>query len=147
MNLKKNFLLLIFFIIIILQVLLSTNNNEKTSFRIFKWTVQDISIGKLIGISFFSGLCISTLLNTTITNYKKNTFENTNDNFEPVNNEEAMKSNFDIPPERDIRDSQPTISVNYRVISNNEDNNLNTNKNFSKSPETQDDWENIDNNW
>ena len=147
MNLKKNFLLLIFFIIIILQVLLSTNNNEKTSFRIFKWTVQDISIGKLIGISFFSGLCISTLLNTTITNYKKNTFENTNDNFEPVNNEEAMKSNFDIPPERDIRDSQPTISVNYRVISNNEDNNLNTNKNFSKSPETEDDWENIDNNW
>ena len=130
-----------------MQVLLSTNNNEKTSFRIFKWTVQDISIGKLIGISFFSGLCISTLLNTTITNYKKNTFENTNDNFEPVNNEEAMKSNFDIPPERDIRDSQPTISVNYRVISNNEDNNLNTNKNFSKSPETQDDWENIDNNW
>ena len=130
-----------------MQVLLSTNNNEKTSFRIFKWTVQEVSIGKLIGISFFSGLCISTLLNTTITNYKKNTFENTNDNFEPVNNEEAMKSNFDIPPERDIRDSQPTISVNYRVISNTEDNNLNTNKNFSKSPESKDDWENIDNNW
>ena len=27
-----------------------------------------------------------------------------------------------MPPQRDIRDPQPTISVNYRVVKNNSDN-------------------------
>ena len=53
---KKKLLLLILFFIIIFQTLLYTkNNNEKTSFRYFKWTLQEVSIGKLISISFFSG--------------------------------------------------------------------------------------------
>ena len=65
---KKKYLLLTLFLIIIFQILLYTNNNnQKTSFRYFKWTLQEVSIGKLISISFFSGLFISTLLNTTIT--------------------------------------------------------------------------------
>ena len=74
---KKKYLLLTLFLIIILQTLIYTNNNQKTSFRYFKWTVQEVSIGKLISISFFSGLFISTLLNTTTISfsiYKKNTF-------------------------------------------------------------------------
>ena len=68
---KKKFLLLTLFLIIIFQILLYTNNNQKTSFRYFKWTLQEVSIGKLISISFFSGLIISTLLNTTVTSFKK----------------------------------------------------------------------------
>ena len=72
---KKKFLILTLFLIIIFQTLLFTNNNQKTSFRYFKWTIQEVSIGKLISISFFSGLFISTLLNTTITSFKNNTFE------------------------------------------------------------------------
>ena len=63
---KKKFLLFLF-LIITFQILLYTNNNQKTSFRYFKWTLQEVSIGKLISISFFSGLIVSTLLNTTIT--------------------------------------------------------------------------------
>ena len=63
---KKKYLLLSLFLIIVIQSLLYTNNNQKTSFRYFKWTLQEVSIGKLISISFFSGLVISTLLNTTI---------------------------------------------------------------------------------
>ena len=110
---KKKFLLLILFLIIILQTLLYTNNNQKTSFRYFKWTVQEASVGKLISISFFSGLLISSLLNIVVTRNKKNTFENIEENFEPLNNDEAMKSNIEMPPQRDIRDAQPTISVNY----------------------------------
>jgi len=121
---KKKYLLFTLFLIIIFQILLYTNNNQKTSFRYFKWTLQEVSIGKLISISFFSGLFISTLLNTTNTNYKKNTVKNIEENYEPLNNEEDMKSNIEMPPQRDIRDSQPTISVNYRVVKNMEENNL-----------------------
>ena len=66
---KKKYLFLSLFLIIIIQTLLYTNNNQKTSFRYFKWTIQEVSIGKLISISFFSGLFISTLLNTTTVSY------------------------------------------------------------------------------
>ena len=61
---------------------------------------------------------------------------------------EINESTNDRPPERDIRDSQPTISVNYRVIKQNnpESNDLeegymdNRYKNY-------DDWEEIESNW
>jgi len=145
---KKKFLLLTLFLIIIFQTLLYTNNNQKTSFRYFKWTVKEISIGKLISISFFSGLFISTLLNTTINNtsFRKNTFENVEDDFVSQNKEEDMEQNIEIPPQRDIRDTQPTISVNYRVVKNVNDNDLKKDRNYSNS-ENSDDWDNADNDW
>ena len=148
MNLKKKFLLLTLFLIIILQTLLYTNNNQKTSFRFFKWTLQEISIGKLISISFFSGLFVSTLLNTTITstNFRKKTFENMEDDFVSNNNEEEMEPNVEMPPQRDIRETQPTISVNYRVVKNMNDNNLKKDQSYSNQ-DIKDDWDNADNDW
>ena len=143
---KKKYLLLIIFIIII-QTLLYTNNNQKTSFRYFKWTIQEVSIGKLISISFFSGLFISTLLNTTISSSKKNTYENIEENYEPINNEEDMNPNVEMPPQRDIRDTQPTISVNYRIVKNLEENNLKSDQKFSNNPDNRDDWVNDYNDW
>ena len=137
---KKKFLLLTLFFVIIFQTLLYVNNNQKTSFRYFKWTAQEASVGQLISISFFSGLFISTLLNTTFTSFKKNTFEEIEENYEPLNNDEDLKSNIEMPPQRDIRDTQPTISVNYRVIKNTDENNLKRSKNISNSPEKKDDW-------
>jgi hypothetical protein len=55
-------------------------------------------------------------LNTTITStsFRKNTFENVEDDF-VSNNEEEMEPNVEMPPQRDIRETQQTISVNYRV--------------------------------
>ena len=144
---KKKYLLLTFFLIIIFQILLYTNNNQKTSFRYFKWTLQEVSIGKLISISFFSGLFISTILNNTITSYKNNSSENEEENYEPFNIEEDIESNFDMPPQRDIRDAQPTISVNYRVIKNAQEINLNKDKGNSNNPDSIDDWNNNDNEW
>ncbi len=145
---KKKYLLLTLFLIIIFQTLLYTNNNQKTSFRYFKWTLQEVSIGKLISISFFSGLFISTLLNTTITSnsFRKNTFENLEDDFVSQNNEEDIEPNIEMPPERDIRETQPTISVNYRVVKNMNDNNFKNNRNYS-NPDNKDDWDNDDNDW
>jgi len=91
---KKKYLLITIFLIIILQILLYTNNNQKTSFRYFKWSLQEVSIGKLISISFFSGLFISTLLNTTITSFRKNTFEKVEDDFVYQNNLICLSFNF-----------------------------------------------------
>ena len=144
---KKQFLLLSLFLLIIIQTLLYTNNNQKTSFRYFKWTLQEVSIGKLISISFFSGLSISALLSVTVTGFKKNNLKNAEENFETLNEEEEMKSNIEMPPQRDIRDSQPTISVNYRVVKNIEEDNLNSNQNLSNNSDRRDDWNSNDNEW
>ncbi len=145
---KKKYLLLTLFLIIIFQILLYTNNNQKTSFRYFKWTLQEVSIGKLISFSFFSGLFVSTLLNTTInsTNFRKKTFENVEDDFESQYNEEDLEQNVEMPPQRDIRETQPTISVNYRVVKNMNDNNLKKDLNYS-NPDNTDDWDNADSDW
>ena len=144
---KKKYLLLTLFLIIIFQILLYTNNNQKTSFRYFKWTLQEVTIGKLISISFFSGLFVSTLLNTTITStsFRKKTFDNVEDDF-VSNNEEEMEPIVEMPPQRDIRETQPTISVNYRVVKNMNDNNLKKDQSYSNQ-DIKDDWDNADNDW
>ena len=144
---KKKLLLSTLFLIIIFQIFLYLNNNQKSSFRYFKWTVEEVSIGKLISISFFSGLFISTLLNSTVSSFKKNTFENIEEDYEPFNSNEEIKPNIEMPPQRDIRDAQPTISVNYRVIKNTENNNFKSDKNYSNSFDDEDDWENDENDW
>ncbi len=145
---KKKYLLLTFFLIIFFQILLFKDNNQKTSFRYFKWTLQEVSIGKLISISFFSGLFVSTLLNTTITStsLRKKTFENVEDDFVSDNNEEEIEPNVEMPPQRDIRETQPTISVNYRVVKNMNDNNLKKDQSYSNQ-DIKDDWDNADNDW
>ena len=145
---KKKYLILTLFFVIILQILLYTNNNQKTSFRYFKWTLQEVSIGKLISISFFSGLFVSTLLNTTITStsFQKKIIENEEEDFVSPNNEEDMEPNVEMPPQRDIRETQPTISVNYRVVKNMNDNNFKKDLKYS-NPDNEDDWNNADNDW
>ena len=145
---KKKYLLLSLFLIIIFQILLYTNNNQKTSFRYFKWTVQEVSIGKLISISFFSGLFVSTLLNTTMTStiFRNNISENVEDDFVPQNNVEDIGPGVEMPPQRDVRETQPTISVNYRVVKNTNDNNFKKDRNYSDL-DNQDDWNNSDNDW
>jgi uncharacterized membrane protein YciS (DUF1049 family) len=145
---KKKYLFLSLFLIVIIQTLLHTNNNQKTSFRYLKWTLQEVSIGKLISISFFSGIFVSTLLNTTITStsFRKKTFENVEDDFVPNNNEEEMETKVEMPPQRDIRETQPTISVNYRVVKNMDDNNFKKDQSYSNQ-EIKDDWDNADNDW
>jgi len=145
---KKKYLILSLFLIIIIQILLYTNNNQKTSFRYFKWTLQEVSIGKLISISFFSGLFVSTLLNKSITStsLRKKTFENVEDDFVSNNNDEEREPNVEMPPQRDIRETQPTISVNYRVVKNMNDNNFKKDQSYSNQ-DIKDDWDNADNDW
>ena len=144
---KKKYFLITIIIVIIFQILLYTNNNQTTSIRYFRWTIQEASIGKLISISFFSGLFISTFLNYINNSNKNNTFENIEENYEPLNDEEDEKSNIEMPPQRDIREVQPTISVNYRVVKNTDDKKYKNTENPSNNSLNNDDWRNNDVEW
>ena len=126
MNKKKN-LFVIISLVLSIQILILVNNKQKTSFRYFIWNIQEVSIGRIIFISFVSGLFMSSLLNNTLSNNirSKPIFSDdsktTDDNDYSVKREENDE-HLDISPERDLRDPQPTISVNYRVIKNNGEN-------------------------
>ena len=151
-NKKKNFILIIFFIVTI-QFLLLINNKQKTSFRYFIWNIQDVKIGQLIFISFVSGLCMSTILNKTKNNNirTKTIFEGdnkTNENNDySVKREDKDELHDDIAPERDLREPQPTISVNYRVIKNNGENELKDRNQTINNPQYDEDWNNNNSDW
>ena len=142
MKFKKRNLLIIIFIAIIINILVYLNNKQKTSFKYFIWNAQRVSLGNIINISFFSGLLISTSLNNylitkdiksqTLNNNLEEDFENTTNNNIKLDNE--------MPPERDIRDSQPTISVNYRVVKSTEDKNIDYDDNPYDKDKYNDDW-------
>ena len=149
-NKKKGFILFVS-IIIFIQILLTVNNSQKNSFRYFIWKINEIKIGKLISISFFSGFILSSFLNTNLTSknkltsYKEKNFEN-NLEEENYNSNEDDKTSLEVPPQRDVRDAQPTISVNYRIIKNNTENDYKKVKNSKDTEELDEDWEIIDNN-
>ena len=58
-----------------------------------------------------------------------------------------MEPNIEMPPQRDVRDTQPTISVNYRVVKNTEGNNFKKDRNYSNTPDNIDDWYNDEIDW
>ena len=152
MNYKKKSIILTILFILSIQILLLIKNNQKTSFRYFIWNVEEVSIGRLVFISFFSGLLISSLLNKTINNdiktydkdkeYTKTDFDKDNS----VKREDSYESK-EIPPERDLRDTQPTISVNYRVIKDNNENDMADLNQTSEKSQYQDDWKKNDLEW
>ena len=88
------------------------------------------------------------LLNTSITStsFRKKTFENVEDDFVINNNDEELEPNVEMPPQRDIRETQPTISVNYRVVKNMNDNNFKKDQSYSNQ-DIKDDWDSADNDW
>ena len=151
MNYKNKGFLLTFLLIIIIQTLIYINNTQKTSFRYFIWNIQEIKIGKLIVISFFSGLLISNLLNNNINLNAaingKNDYVDKNQDHEDLINEEDEITEVEPPPQRDIRDTQPTISVNYRVIKNAGENYSNYDENISNDSKYHDDWNIDDSEW
>ena len=152
MNNKIKSLIFIVFLIVSIQILLLINNRQKTSFRYFIWNIQDVTIGRLIFISFFSGLFVSSLLNKTLSNNirTKTIFESDDkridDNDYSVKREDNDEP-FDIAPERDLREPQPTISVNYRVIKNNLENELKDSNQKINNSQYDDDWNNNGSEW
>ena len=151
MNNKKKSFILIIFLIVSIQILLLINNREKTSFRYFIWNIQEVTIGRLIFISFISGLFMSSILNTTLSNnIRTKTIFESDDKRNDENDYSVKKEDdelFDAAPERDLREPQPTISVNYRVIKNNGENELRNRNQKINNSQYDDDWNNNESEW
>ncbi len=151
MNNKKRNLIFIIFLIVSIQILLLINNRQKTSFRYFIWNIQEVTIGRLIIISFFSGLFTSSLLNKTLSNKISNKTMLESDDKRTDDNDYSERREDDelleVAPERDLREPQPTISVNYRVIKNNGENELKDRNQKINNSQYDDDWNNNESEW
>ena len=146
MNIKNKLITFFIFLSIFTLSILNINNPEKIKFYLFTSKIEKISLGNLITLTFISGFTFSSLLTLISKNYSQ---ESLMDNFI---NDEIDKSDenilnqdteIDRPPERDLRESQPTISVNYRFVD--QDNNSFSSKNNLKRED--DDWKYNDNEW
>ena len=95
---------------------------------------------------------MSSLLNKTLSNNirTKTIFESDDkridDNDYSVKREDNDEL-FDVAPERDLREPQPTISVNYRVIKNNGENELKDSNQAINNSQYDDDWNNNESEW
>ena len=154
MKIKKNLIILIFLLITITLSILNLKNTSKTYLYLLNFKTEKLTLGGFITLSFLAGFT-TTFTFSYITNSKNENKMFNDEEFEI--NSETLKGNFiennteikqsinDRPPERDIRESQPTISVNYRVIKQNnvEVNNIDEEYTNNKY----DDWEEIESNW
>ena len=147
MNINKKLINLFIFFSILTLSILNIKNPEKTKFYLFTSKLEEISLGNLITITFISGFSFSSVLSLISKNNSQESLESNftnlqeNDKFDENNFSQDLNSNP--PPERDVRDSQPTISVNYRFVdqynnSYSSENNLTNEDN---------DWKNNDNEW
>ena len=157
MKLKKNLIILIFLLTTTTLSIINLENTSKTYLYFLNFKTEKLTLGSFITLSFLAGF--TTTFTFSYLTSSKNENKMINDEKKDINSED-FEGNFveknteineptnDRPPERDIRDSQPTISVNYRVIKQNnpESNDLdegymdNRYKNY-------DDWEEIESNW
>ena len=154
MKFKKNLIIFILLLTTTALSILNLKNTSKTYLYFFNFKTEKLTLGNYITLSFLAGFTttftFSFLRNSYIYNKTFNE-EKTDINSETFegnfieNNTEINEFTNDRPPERDIRDSQPTISVNYRVIKQN-------NAEFNDKDEgytnnKSDDWEEIESNW
>ena len=150
MNINKKLIVsFVFFSIFILSIL-NIKNPEKTKFYLFTSKTEEISLGNLITMTFIAGFSFSSVLSLISKNNSQELLENNFTNYEEI--DKSDENNFsqvyesNRPPERDVRESQPTISVNYRFID--QDNNYSSsNKTKNNLNDEENDWLNNDNEW
>ena len=147
MNLKKNLIVYFIFLSIISLSIINIKNTEKTKFYIFTSKTEQISLGSLITVAFISGFTFSTLLTLISKNNSKESLEDSFIDDEEI--ETSYENNYSQeleskrPPERDVRESQPTISVKYRFVD--QDNNYYKTKNNLNNEEN--DWLDYEDEW
>ena len=153
MNINKKLIVsFVFFSIFILSIL-NIKNPEKTKFYLFTSKTEEISLGNLITMAFIAGFSFSSVLSLISKNNSQDSLEDNFSNYEEIdksdNNNFSQEFNSNRPPERDVRESQPTISVNYRFVD--QDNNSYRSQETAKiinNPNNEDnDWVNFDNEW
>ena len=153
MNINKKLIAFYIFFLIFILSRLNLKNPEKTKFYLFTSKTEEISLGNLITITFISGFSFSSVLNLISKNDSQKSLENNFTNYEEIdksdNNNFSQEFNSNRPPERDVRESQPTISVNYRFVDqdNNSYRSQETAKTINNSNNEDNDWVNFDNEW
>ena len=150
MNINKKLIVSFIFIFIFILSILNIKNPEKTKFYLFTSKTEEISLGNLITITFIAGFSFSSVLSLISKNNSQELLENNFTNYEEIDKSDENNFSQDLnsnpPPERDVRDSQPTISVNYRFVE--QDNNSYSSKKTTNNPNNEDsDWVNYDNEW
>ena len=153
MNIKNKLITFFIFFSILTLSILNIKNPEKIKFYLFTSKTEELSLGNLISITFISGFTFSSLLTLISKNNSQDSLEENFINDEGVNmpdeNNVAQELDYKRPPERDIRESQPTISVNYRFVEqdNNSYSSKNTNEKINNLNNEESDWVNNDNEW
>ena len=155
MNLKRNFF--VFYIILSITILTFINlrNSQKVSINFFTLPSISFSLGNLITSSYLTGFSLNTILFLLIINerlsLKKVINEDQSLNEDITDDEFTFnEKNYKRPPERNIKESQPTISVNYRVIDSNKytaNKTSNESEIRNSSNPNFEDWEENDNDW
>ena len=94
---------------------------------------------------------MSSILNTTLSdNIRTKTISESDDKRTDDNDYSEKREDdelFEVAPERDLREPQPTISVNYRVIKNNGENELKDSNQKINNSQYDDDWNNNESEW
>ena len=153
MNIKNKLVGFFIFSSILTISIINIKNPEKIKFYLFTSKVEEITLGNLITLTFISGFTFSSLLTLMSSNNSEELLED-----KLINDKEMDKSDKNDfshefepnrPPERDVRESQPTVSVNYRFIdqNNNSYNSKDTKKTINNLNNDDNDWENYDNEW
>jgi len=150
MNINKKLIVFFIFFSIFILSILNIKNTEKTKFYLFTSKTEEISLGNLITLTFIAGFSFSSVLSLISKNNSQESLENNFTYYEEINKSDENNFSQDLnsnpPPERDLRESQPTISVNYRFVD--QDKNYYSSRKTSKNPNKEDnDWVNYDNEW
>ena len=153
MIIKNRITAFFIFLSIFTLSIFNIKNPEKTKFYLFTSNIEEISLGNLITITFLSGFTFSSLLTLISKNNEQEPIVENFSNDEEINNydENTFSQEMETarPPERDVRESQPTISVNYRFVDQN--NNSYSSKNSSKKNinfnREDNDWSSNDDEW
>ena len=148
MNINKKLIVFFIFFSILTLSVLNIRNPEKTKFYLFTFKTEEISLGNLITITFISGFAFSSVLSLISKNNSHETLEDNFNSDEEINKNDdfSQEIEFTRPPERDVRESQPTISVNYRFVDQ-DNNSFSSKKTTNNTNSENNDWENYDDEW
>ncbi len=153
MNIKNKFIAFFIFFSILILSIFNIRNTEKINLYLLTSKIERISLGNLISIAFISGFTISSLLTLISKNKLQESVEdyliNDDEIAESDKDNSSQKMEYDRPPERDIRESQPTISVNYRFVDQDRKSysSKNTKETENNINNENNDWVNYDNEW
>ena len=157
MKIKRNLIILIILLITITLSILNLKNTSKTYLYFLNFKTEKLTLGSFITLSFLAGF--TTTFTFSYLTSSKNENKMINDEKKDINSENLQgdfiendtmlnESINQRPPERDIRESQPTISVNYRVIKQNNTEVNDIDEGYADNKyQNYDDWEEMESNW